>query len=93
MLPALTVPSLPSPHASAGASLTRQELACLECSSRGMTYRGIAREMGISVHTVNAHLVHVRAKLDVSETSMAVVFALHLHLIPDPLPNGPCPTA
>ena len=47
-------------------SLTGTERAVSRLVAEGLTNRGIARRLDISPHTVNTHLRHVFAKLDVS---------------------------
>jgi DNA-binding CsgD family transcriptional regulator len=47
-------------------SLTGTERAVSRLVAEGLTNRGIARRLYISPHTVNTHLRHVFAKLDVS---------------------------
>ena len=47
------------------ASLTDAELRVSSCVARGMTNRGIAEELYLSRHTVDAHLKHVYLKLDI----------------------------
>jgi DNA-binding CsgD family transcriptional regulator/pimeloyl-ACP methyl ester carboxylesterase len=58
---------------SAGGRLTDRELQVVALIAEGLTNAGIARILGVSVRTVDAHVEHVRTKLGVrSRTQMAV---------------------
>ncbi|MBI5303753.1 MAG: helix-turn-helix transcriptional regulator [Chloroflexi bacterium] len=46
-------------------SLTSRETQVARLVARGMRNADIARELNISVHTVESHLKHIYAKLDV----------------------------
>ncbi len=65
----------------AKAYLTARELEILELVAKGLSNRGIARTLRISVHTVRAHLNHVFRKLEVEDRTAAVVAALHQGLL------------
>ena len=53
--------------------LTDRELQVVALIAEGLTNAGIARILGVSVRTVDAHAEHVRTKLGVrSRTQMAV---------------------
>ncbi len=52
------------------ASLTPQELAVARLVVRGLTNRQVARELVISVKTVEYHLGHVYAKLEITSRSL-----------------------
>jgi DNA-binding CsgD family transcriptional regulator len=58
------------------ASLTDAELRIISCVARGMTNRGIAAELYLSRHTVDAHLKHVYVKLDIHSRVELTVIAL-----------------
>ena len=58
------------------ASLTDAELRVTACVARGMTNRGIAEELYLSRHTVDAHLKHVYVKLDIHSRVELTVIAL-----------------
>jgi DNA-binding NarL/FixJ family response regulator len=58
------------------AQLTRREGEVLELLVRGLTNKGIAREMAISENTVKRYLKSVFQKLDVDSRSGAVAVAL-----------------
>ncbi|HZD60717.1 MAG TPA: response regulator transcription factor, partial [Anaerolineae bacterium] len=47
-------------------SLTDREIETLELISQGMSNKGIADELHVSIHTVEAHLGHIFNKLGVS---------------------------
>jgi pimeloyl-ACP methyl ester carboxylesterase/DNA-binding CsgD family transcriptional regulator len=58
---------------STGSRLTDRELQVVALIAEGLTNAGIARILGVSVRTVDAHVEHVRTKLGVrSRTQMAV---------------------
>lgn len=52
--------------------LTEQECAVMELVRKGHTNRAIGRELGISEHTVAAHMRSIFAKLDVTSRAAAV---------------------
>ena len=60
--------------------LTPRQKEVLILSSEGKTYRQIAQRLGISYGTVRAHLVMVREKLDVRNTTTAV-YMVRDHLL------------
>ena len=62
-------------------SLTDAELRIVSCVARGMSNRGIAEELYLSHHTVDAHLKHVYLKLDIHSRVALTVLALQ-HRIP-----------
>jgi DNA-binding CsgD family transcriptional regulator len=61
------------------ASLTDAELRVSSCVARGMTNRGIAEELYLSHHTVDAHLKHVYLKLDIHSRVELTVLAMQHH--------------
>ena len=61
------------------ASLTGAELRVSSCVARGMTNRGIAEELYLSHHTVDAHLKHVYLKLDIHSRVELTVLAMQHH--------------
>jgi DNA-binding CsgD family transcriptional regulator len=58
-----------------------QERACLAGVARGGSSKQIARQLGLSMHTVNAYLASARRKLKAGSRSEAVATALQLGLI------------
>ncbi len=56
--------------------LTEREREVLTLVAKGFTNRDIARRLGISVRTVEAHLTHTFNKLDVCSRTEAVVRAM-----------------
>jgi DNA-binding NarL/FixJ family response regulator len=56
--------------------LTDREIETLELISQGMSNKGIADELHVSIHTVEAHLGHIFNKLGVSSRTEAVLLAL-----------------
>ncbi len=58
------------------ASLTRRERDVLALVARGLTNKGIARELVISENTVKRHLKSIFAKLDVDSRAAATAIAV-----------------
>lgn len=58
-----------------------RELDCLSWVARGASSKQIARQLGLSMHTVNAYLASARRKLKAGSRSEAVATALQLGLI------------
>jgi DNA-binding CsgD family transcriptional regulator len=58
------------------ASLTDGELRVVGGVAQGMSNRGIAEELYLSRHTVDAHLKHVYLKLDIHSRVQLTVLAL-----------------
>ncbi|MGO1079972.1 response regulator transcription factor [Inquilinus sp. CA228] len=64
-----------------GDLLAPQERACLAGVARGGSSKLIARQLGLSMHTVNAYLASARRKLKAASRSEAVAIALSAGLI------------
>jgi DNA-binding NarL/FixJ family response regulator len=60
--------------------LTKQELIVLALVARGWRTSRIAEELHLSPRTVETHLSHIFAKLDVSSRTEAAVYALRPNL-------------
>jgi DNA-binding NarL/FixJ family response regulator len=58
------------------AALTPKEIETLKLLARGNSNSHIARELGVSLHTVKTHVYHVYRKLHVSNRVQAVQWAL-----------------
>jgi len=58
-----------------GASLTGREADVLNRLSRGFTRTEIAKQMSVSVHTINTHIKHIYEKLSVRSSGQAVYVA------------------
>jgi DNA-binding CsgD family transcriptional regulator len=69
------------PEDSDGA-LTRRELTVLRLVAHGLGNKEIARELGISRHTVKYHLASLLAKLGVHSRTEAVTMGLRRGLVP-----------
>src|SRR5262249_49235084 len=61
--------------------LSPREREVLRLIAQGNTNRAIAAQLGISVHTVNAHRVSLMAKLDVHDAPGLTRFAIRNGLI------------
>jgi DNA-binding CsgD family transcriptional regulator len=61
--------------------LAPQERACLGGVARGASSKLIARQLGLSMHTVNAYLASAKRKLKAASRSEAVAMALSAGLI------------
>lgn len=64
------------PHGAARVDLTEREHEVLRCLVQGMSYKRIARELGISMDTVRSHIRGVYGKLQVHSVAEAVSRAL-----------------
>ena len=60
---------------SAAAPLTARELQVADLIADGLTNAEIARTLGVSVRTVDAHVEHVRTKLGVRARAQIAVWA------------------
>ena len=63
------------PFQPAGSALTPRELEVLRLIARGESKPEIGRALGISVHTVKVHVVHIFNKLGVNDRAQAAVWA------------------
>jgi DNA-binding CsgD family transcriptional regulator len=63
-------------------ALTRRELSVLRLVAHGLGNKEIARELGISTHTVKYHLASLLAKLGVHSRTEAVTIGLRRGLVP-----------
>lgn len=54
---------------------TKRQLEILECIARGMTYRGAALHLGISVMTVKNHMYVAYARMGAANNAHAVALA------------------
>lgn len=68
-------------RAPAEESLSGREIEVLGVVARGLSNRGVARELHISEATVKTHLLHVFAKLGVDDRTAAVTVALERGII------------
>ncbi|WP_162654196.1 helix-turn-helix transcriptional regulator [Lentilitoribacter sp. Alg239-R112] len=62
-------------------SINNRETECLQFAGNGMTSDDIAEQLGLSVHTVNAHLSSATSKLDSVNRIQAIAKAIRLGLI------------
>jgi LuxR family maltose regulon positive regulatory protein len=67
---------------SPAAKLSPAELRVLRYLPTNLTRLEIARELSVSLHTVNTHLRHIFAKLDAADRSSAVRRCYELRLLP-----------
>jgi DNA-binding CsgD family transcriptional regulator len=61
--------------------LTPREVEVLRLMSRGCTYARVGLQLGISAHTVAAHIKNAYRKLDVHSAGAAVMRAIELRLL------------
>jgi NarL family two-component system response regulator LiaR len=59
----------------AESGLTPREMEVLRLLAQGLTNYQLARQLGLSVRTVEAHLTHIYNKLDVNSRTEAALFA------------------
>lgn len=62
-------------------SINNRETECLQFAGNGMTSDDIAERLGLSVHTINAHLSSATSKLDSVNRIQAIAKAIRLGLI------------
>lgn len=62
----------PPPPAAPETHLSPREQTVLECLARGLTYKAIADQLGISIETIRTHLKRVYQKLHVRSRTEAV---------------------
>lgn len=62
--------------------LTERELNVLAAVARGQRSKEIAKQLGITTHTVAAHLTNIYAKLGVDSRTSAVIVAIERGLLP-----------
>jgi DNA-binding NarL/FixJ family response regulator len=60
--------------------LTDRELQIFQLIGRGKSTREIARELNVSVHTVDSHREHIRAKLDLRNGTELIQRAVQWHI-------------
>ena len=73
---------------SAKDDLTRQESNVLALVAQGKRNAEIARELYLSVHTVESHLYRIFQKLKISSRTEAAIYALESGLLSKPKFNG-----
>ena len=61
--------------------LTAREIQVLQLLARGNSYADVARQLGISVHTVGTHIKNAYRKLKVGTAAAAVARAVELGLL------------
>ena len=61
-------------------TLTDRELQIFQLIGRGRSTREIARELNVSVHTVDSHREHIRAKLDLHTGTELIQRAVQWHI-------------
>jgi DNA-binding NarL/FixJ family response regulator len=62
------------------ALLSERELEVIKHLVQGQTNKEIARDLGLSVRTIEAHLRNIYGKLGVSTRTEAVLIALNGHM-------------
>jgi len=60
-------------------TLTDRELQIFQLIGRGKSTREIARELNVSVHTIDSHREHIRAKLDLHNGTELIQRAVQWH--------------
>ncbi|MBI1217341.1 MAG: helix-turn-helix transcriptional regulator [Rhodobacteraceae bacterium] len=71
----------PAPRAASPTALTPREAEVLVLLAEGASNKGIARRLGISVHTAKFHVRSLMDKMDASGRTDAVTQAARLRLI------------
>ena len=67
------------------APLTRREVAVVRLLGSGCTYKQVAVRLGVSPHTVVAHIKNVYRKLEVHTAAASVMRAVQLGLLEVPI--------
>jgi len=67
--------------------LTLREVEVLWAVAHGSSYKKAACQLGISAHTVAAHIKNIYRKLDVHSAGAAVMRAIELRLIATDSPD------
>jgi len=67
--------------ASPFSSLTEREIDVLRCAAKGLGNRDIAKELSLSVRTIQSHLRNIFNKLEVTSRMEAVLFGLKQGLL------------
>jgi NarL family two-component system response regulator LiaR len=70
-------------EASAKPELTSREMEVLHLLAKGLTNHEIARQLSLSVRTIEAHLTHIYTKLDVSSRTEAALLAQRKGWLPN----------
>jgi DNA-binding NarL/FixJ family response regulator len=65
-----------------GENLTAREMEVLRLVAQGLTNYQVARQLGLSIRTVEAHLTHIYAKLGVGSRTEAALLAQRRGWIP-----------
>jgi DNA-binding NarL/FixJ family response regulator len=61
-------------------ALTDRELQIFQLVGRGKSTREIANELNVSVHTIDSHREHIRAKLDLRSGTELIQRAVQWHI-------------
>jgi DNA-binding NarL/FixJ family response regulator len=61
-------------------TLTDRELQIFQLIGRGKSTREIARELNVSVHTIDSHREHIRSKLDLHSGTELIQRAVQWHI-------------
>jgi len=69
------------PEPGSGVDLTPREVEVLACLVKGMSYKGVARSLDISIDTVRSHIRSVYRKLQVRNVAEAVSRAIQEGLV------------
>jgi DNA-binding NarL/FixJ family response regulator len=75
------VPDDPCAEADDGPGLSERELTMLETLARGLSNKGIGRELWITEQTVKFHLTNIYRKLGVENRTQAVRYAYEHRLV------------
>lgn len=65
------------------AGLTARELEVLQLLARGLSNKGIAKQLVISPKTAGKHVEHIYTKIDASSRAAAALFAMQHGLLPE----------